>query len=91
MKMGVHNREVYPEIKRLLEIPEDEPIFIIRAQDKLAEQAVEEYGQLYRREVGQGGAKMNADQRVFRDALDETSDEIWAWQENNRDKVKLPD
>lgn len=34
--MGVHDHDKYPEIKRLLGIPEDEPIFILRAQDKAA-------------------------------------------------------
>jgi hypothetical protein len=35
MVMGVDaSEEVYVEIKRLLAIPEDEPIFILRGQDK---------------------------------------------------------
>jgi hypothetical protein len=42
--MGVHNTpEVYAEVKRLLGIPEDEPIFILRGQDDLAMHTVTRY------------------------------------------------
>ena len=35
--MGVHqDKEIYTKIKQLLDIPEDEPIFIIRAQDQFS-------------------------------------------------------
>lgn len=34
--MGVHNTEMYPAIRRLLGMPDDEPFFIFRAQDKNA-------------------------------------------------------
>jgi hypothetical protein len=45
--MGVHDVDKYPEIKRLLGIPEDEPIFIFRAQDFLMEDVVRYYQRRY--------------------------------------------
>lgn len=49
--MGVHKAEAYAEVKRLLGIPEDEPIFILRAQDRLAEDAIVYYAHEYRRKM----------------------------------------
>jgi hypothetical protein len=41
--MGVHNAEAYPKIKELLGIPEDEPIFILRAQDGFSTRNIARY------------------------------------------------
>jgi len=43
--MGVHNKNVYPQIKELLGIPDDEPIFILRGQDISAVRAISAYRQ----------------------------------------------
>jgi hypothetical protein len=41
--VGVHDVDKYPEIKRLLGIPEDEPIFILRAQDNASLPTINAY------------------------------------------------
>jgi hypothetical protein len=41
--MGVHDLEKNAEVKVLLGIPEDEPIFIIRAQDDLSYEVIDYY------------------------------------------------
>lgn len=41
--MGVQDKEMYPQIKQLLGIPEDEPIFILRGQDDRALRTIEQY------------------------------------------------
>jgi hypothetical protein len=78
--MGVDApEEVYAEIKTLLEIPEDEPIFILRAQDKRSPAVIV----AYLHAIGRDAAHI---QRVtyvlglFRD-----------WQHKYPGKVKEPD
>lgn len=41
--MGVHDTDKYDEIRTLLGIPHDEPIFILRGQDKSAAETVDDY------------------------------------------------
>lgn len=103
--MGVHNEAVYPEVKRLLGIPEDEPIFIIRAQDVLSADAIEGYRELYTEEVRKRAAKnqppaelghglkvhLSVEQRKFRAHLMDCEDEMFDWQEKHPGSVKVPD
>jgi len=42
--MGVHkSKKRYAKVKKLLDIPEEEPIFILRAQDYLAFRTIDFY------------------------------------------------
>jgi hypothetical protein len=80
--LGVHKKEVYPEIKMLLEIPQDEPIFIIRAQDALSRATINRYARL-------GNDTARTDE--FMDGIIEVEEDFMEWQNQNRNRVKLPD
>lgn len=87
--MGVHNTEVYADVKMLLDIPEDEPIFIIRAQDVVAPDAIMDYAELAR-------VRHGATQEFYNlVAATHTELSVWrqfvGWQEEHPDKVKIPD
>lgn len=62
-------------------IPEEEPLFLFRAQDKLLLQLLEDYMQLCI-EAG------SPDQHLG--SLKQTMDTIKAWQEANADKLRVP-
>lgn len=79
--MGVHDLDKYPEVKRLLGIPEDEPIFILRAQDKFSTETVAAYADIVFDEVSTD----------FNDGMDENEKQFREWQSANKDKVKIPD
>jgi hypothetical protein len=81
--MGVHNIEHYPEIRRLLEIPPGEPIFIIRAQDDIAVDILNVYTSLQMRPGGY-------DERWVQD-LKDTVSVFENWQLDNPTKVKRAD
>lgn len=85
---GVHeDNDTYYQIKSLLGIPPDEPIFIIRAQDKFSIEAIKSYLShvLW-------GARENRD-RVDSWSANVASviNDFMQWQHNNEDKVKVPD
>lgn len=63
-------------------IPDDEPVFILRAQDEVAPDAVEDYAYTSR-DRGSPESHVNA---VLAAAAD-----MRAWQLNNSDRVKVPD
>ena len=80
--MGVHDTDRYTEVKSLLGIPEDEPIFILRAQDRAAPNAVDEYGHMAER--------IGASEK-FCVGVDRCAAEFDAWQVANPQRVKVPD
>ncbi len=80
--MSVHDTQHYPEIKRLLGIPEDEPIFILRAQDDSACPMLDEYIQFNVRP---------GNDPSWLDNMRQTANEFNDWQVKNSDKVKQPD
>lgn len=63
-------------------IPDDEPVFIIRGQDKAAVDAIISYGD----HAGVQGAT-----NEFCDSVTRRSDEFAEWQESHLDAVKVPD
>jgi hypothetical protein len=86
--MGVHrDSETYNKVKQLLDIPEDEPIFIIRAQDRFSVKTIQSYRKMVR-----DGSKIGAEKLFswYEDVGSVISDFI-NWQRDNRDKVKVPD
>jgi len=62
-------------------IPADEPLFIIRAQDKLAPAAIRAYARLLREKKLTKGAL----------AVGKYAREVEAWQKAHKERVKLPD
>jgi hypothetical protein len=62
------------------EIPEDEPVIVLRAQDELAVEAID----FYRRRCDEEGA---GDEHLA--AIDKTAQAFEAWQRDHR--TKLPD
>lgn len=80
--MGVHDTEKYATIKALLDIPEDEPIFILRAQDYTAVDAIDHYTKVNER-PGNDASWLDQMRRV--------KDSFVDWAIKNSDKVKFPD
>jgi hypothetical protein len=90
--MGVHDLDKYPEVKALLGIPEDEPIFILRAQDVLFRPTLAAYEALYvatAKARNPEGSNMTSEQWNFADDVDETADDARQWQRTH--PVKIPD
>lgn len=81
--MGVHDVDKYPEIKRLLGIPEDEPIFILRGQDVIAPDAIRAYARKCK--------LMGFVSQRFTSQVEVCADEMASWQGANRERVKTPD
>lgn len=80
--MGVHEGGAYPKVKELLGIPKDEPVFILRAQDKLSMPMLARYENMAR-QIEDGPSQewfmnLGAVMHTFND-----------WQHEN--KTKVPD
>lgn len=87
MSVKQDDPRVYTTIKKLLDIPEDEPIFILRAQDKFSIEGL----QSYRSHVLWGV-------RSRLQVLEEWGNEVGSiindfknWQRDHKEKIKVPD
>jgi hypothetical protein len=80
--MSVHDIGLYPAIKELLEIPEDEPIFILRAQDALAADSIFDYKKR---------VEANNVPSEFVRGVGQVIHDFDMWQRENPKRVKLPD
>lgn len=98
--MSVHDTDKYAEVKRILEIPEDEPIFILRSQDRFAPLAVEDYAErvfksarrLHQHEINKEESRAALKEaRIWNQRVIDCATEMYDWQEDNPDKVKIPD
>lgn len=93
--MSVHDTDKYDKIKKALGIPLDEPIFILRAQDKYAPIAIRHYRNAARALHPDGHTQQRDNPSEAFKAWDgevtECSQEFLNWQEANPDKVKEPD
>jgi hypothetical protein len=81
MSLKEQSRENELKIKELLGVPPDEPIFVLRAQDQFAPQAIDDY---------RFNVEGDAGSEWFHDVGSIRNDFI-NWQRDNRDKVKVPD
>lgn len=81
--MGVHDTEKYSAIKHLLGIPEDEPIFIVRAQDDASTALLSAYANITYEQLGVP--------REFVRNIADLNMEFASWRTSNRDKCKTPD
>jgi hypothetical protein len=79
--VSVHDKEYYPAIKKLLGIPEDEPIYILRAQDKFSAGVITAH-----RSTAESAAKPEWASRVQREI-----DDFRFFQQKNPERVKVPD
>lgn len=86
--MGVRNTEAHAEVKRLLGIPEDEPIFIFRARDPLTVPMLARYKNMRVQTIPEGadGADLPIE---WMESLDARTEEFRTWQSEN--PTKLPD
>jgi hypothetical protein len=74
------------------EFGEDEPVFLLRAQDLLAPNAVEAYANLVRASsVYKTDARDAETLRELADECENVAAGMRVWQSNNPDSVKLPD
>jgi hypothetical protein len=83
--MGVHKTDEYGKIKEILDIPIDEPIFILRGQDILAVRTVEGYID-NAREYTKDGITVGWMQN-----MEFVREEFMDWARSNMDKLKVPD
>ena len=84
--MGVHNMKDYTKVRKTLGIPEDEPIFILRAQDMLSIPTIARYD-VAAREI----AEHERPGKEWFESLEAHQAEFAKWQAENLDKVKIPD
>jgi hypothetical protein len=80
--MGVHDIDKYPAVKAMLDIPDDEPIFILRGKDKLAFQTIMNY---------QSMAVSRRCPEAFIGDLDKVLERFEEWQDQHSELMKLPD
>jgi hypothetical protein len=66
-------------------IPDDEPVFVLRAKDKLAVRTLYKYEILA---MSRGGSDIPQE---FLDNVTQVIDKFEEWAEKNPDKMKLPD
>lgn len=91
--MGVQDVSKYAEVKTLFGVPQDEPLFILRAQDRLAVPTIACYDAAF------GFAAMASGKTLHDpDTVRHFSDHLWAvienfrrWSQRNPDTMKLPD
>lgn len=88
--MGVHDKDKYVEIKEALGIPEDEPIFIIRGKDSLAPTMIDLYDLLYMSTAKTQGVEAAAAME-FSDGIRAVYDEVFSYQREHPEFVKVPD
>lgn len=88
--MSVHRSpEIYSHIKQLLDIPQDEPIFILRAQDKFSVETIKSY-----RKRVQDGTRPNLRHLNWQNwfmNMGSVINDFLNWQRDHKDKVKVPD
>jgi len=91
--MSVHDKDAEAKAKALFGIPEDEPIFVLRAQDRLYGPMLAIYEQLYVSAIRtvRAGAFLDGDEMEFADHVGMCYDEGRRWQKANEDRVKIPD
>lgn len=87
--MSVHDAD-YKKVKELLGIPEDEPIFVLRAQDQLSVPTIQRYA-VFALSVEPTIERPQPFTQEWLDSKDAVIAEFAGWQEQNREKVKLPD
>jgi hypothetical protein len=83
--MSVHDCD-YSKVKEALGIPEDEPIFVLRAQDVFSVPTIARY----RNFAAQMEAGTEPSQEWF-DNIDKEMESFQTWQGENRTVVKVPD
>lgn len=88
VRQTLENREVYLKIKELLGIPPDEPIFIMRAQDKFAPDGISDYR--LRKHAGQIDFGTDA-LPVWEAEVGSIVSDFRNFQRDNPDRVKVPD
>jgi hypothetical protein len=85
----------YEQVTQFMNLHPQEPWFYLRAQDKLSVEIVMEYSRLLERESWK--ARGEGDEVLARSLSDQSTQVAQAahkfmdWQEENPDKVKLPD
>jgi hypothetical protein len=84
--LSVHDGD-YKKAKAALGIPEDEPIFVIRAQDRFAVPVLERY----RNFVTAIKDPRNEDDETWLRQLRESIDTFMQFQDENPNKLKSPD
>ncbi len=78
----VHDEEVYADIRELLYIPKDEPIFIIRAKDQVSVLVLMNY---------LAHAKKAGCSNEFLAEIAHIGNDFTDWRLKNPGKVKVPD
>ena len=90
--IGVHATDRYSEIKSMLGIPDSEPIFILRAQDIVSVDVLNEYAwAVYDHRVDAKDEIVDRKTDTFLAEIDAERERFKQWQDENPDRVKIPD
>jgi len=87
--MSVHDAD-YDKIKKELGIPQEEPIFILRAQDALSVPTIQRYAN-FAAAVEATVDRPEPFSQEWLNNKDKVIEDFASWQHANPDKVKLPD
>jgi hypothetical protein len=87
--MSVHDAD-YETVKHALGIPEDEPIFVLRAQDQLSVPTIQRYS-LFAARVEPTTEQEQPFSQEWQDGLVAVIQAFTEWQQEHGDQVKLPD
>lgn len=90
--MGVHDTDVYPEVKELLGIPDEEPIFILRGKDKIASDALHLYF-MFARYAGASNEFLGSTppEEVMPGTVDAAIRAFERFEDTYPDRMKVPD
>ena len=82
MKSNMHDPEAHKAAKKALGIPQDEPFFVLRAQDKCAASAIQHYLEI---------AQAHGTTPAFDDQVTQFVRDFVQFGEEHPDKLKVPD
>jgi len=83
-KTSVRHDDALVKVRQILGIPQDEPIFVLRAQDAAARETIAEYEYLTSHGEYNAGTE-------FSDGITARLQEFQQWADQNPDKMKTPD
>jgi hypothetical protein len=87
--VSVHDGD-YSKVKELLGIPNGEPVFILRAQDRFSVPTIQRYA-LFAKGVEPTTEVPHPFDPEWLSQVDGVIDMFTVWQQQNPEKVKLPD
>lgn len=85
----MYNRVFESAVKKLLDIPADEPIFVLRASDDLSVEALWDYMDTFLAQTKKGRLP-TSQEKLYKDEIDNLMDDFDLWRRKNSSKCKFP-